>query len=158
MLVALCAYSQSYNSLTPLLVDLPGWSGESPEGMDLDYGGTKAITATREYEQGDKTATAAIVVGRQMEGSWNPAYQEGFKMETTDMTMAVESIRGFLVFHTFDKTSSDGVIVVLIQESSPDGSGGAIFSFAFEGVEKAEGMKLAQRFDWNKMKAAVSKL
>jgi hypothetical protein len=50
------------------------------------------------------------------------------------------------------------VIVVLIQESSPDGSGGAIFSFAFEGVEKAEGMKLAQRFDWNKMKAAVSKL
>jgi len=158
MLVALCAYSQSYNSLTPLLVDLPGWSGESPQGMDLDYSGTRAITATREYEQGDKTANAAIIVGRQMEGTWNAAYQEGFMMETTEISMAVERIRGFLVFHSFDKTSSNGVIVVLIQEASPDGSEGAVFSFAFEGVGKDEGMKLAQRFDWNKMKAAVSKL
>lgn len=155
---AFIGFSQSYNSLLPLLVDLSGWSGESPEGMDFDYGGTKAIAATREYEQGDKNVTAAILVGRQMEGSWNPAFQEGFKMETTEMSMVVEQIKGFLVFHTFDKTSSEGVVVVLIQEPAPDGSEGAIFSFAFEGVSRDEGMKLAQKFDWNRMKTAFSKL
>ena len=158
ILVAFTGFSQSYNSLTPLLVDLSGWSGESPEGVDLDYSGTKAIAATREYEQGDKSVTAAILVGRQMQGSWNPGYQEGFKMETTEISMAVESIKGFLVFHTFDKTSSEGVVVVLLQETSPDGSEGAIFSFAFEGLSRDEGMKLAQKFDWSSMKSAVLKL
>ena len=79
-------------------------------------------------------------------------------METTEMTMAVERIKGFLVFHTFDKTSSDGVVVVLLQEPSPDGSEGAIFSFAFEGLNSNEGMTLAQKFDWNRMKSEVLKL
>jgi hypothetical protein len=155
---AFSGYAQSYNSLLPLLVDLSGWKGENPEGMDLDYGGSKAITATREYEKGDSSINAAIIVGRQMQGTWNPAYQEGFKMETTEMTMAVERIKGFLVFHTFDKTSSDGVVMVLLQEPSPDGSEGAVFTFAFESVGKDEGMKLAQKYDWNKMKSAVTKL
>ena len=66
VIAAFIGFSQSYNSLLPLLVDLSGWSGESPEGMDFDYGGTKAIAATREYEQGDKNVTAAILVGHQM--------------------------------------------------------------------------------------------
>ena len=158
MIAAFTGYSQSYNSLLPLLVDLSGWNGENPEGMDLDYGGTIAITAAREYEKGDSSITAALIVGHQMQGTWNPAYQEGFKMETTEMSMVVERIKGFLVFHTFDKTSSDGLVMVLLQESSPDGSGGAIFTFAFESVGRDEGMKLAQKFDWNKMKSAVSKL
>jgi hypothetical protein len=158
VIAAVIGFSQSYNSLLPLLVDLSGWSGESPEGMDFDYSGTKAIAATREYEQGDKNVTAAILVGQQMQGSWNPAYQEGFKMETTEMSMAVERIKGFSVFHTFDKTSSEGVIVVLLHEPSTDGAEGAIFSFAFEGVSRDEGMKLAQKFDWSGMKSAVSKL
>ena len=155
---AFIGFSQSYNSLLPLLVDLSGWNGESPEGMDFDYSGTKSIVATREYEKGDSNLTAALIVGRQMQGSWNPAYQEGFKMETTEMSMVVERIKGFPVFHTFDKTSSDGVVMVLLQESSPDGSGGAVFTFAFESLSSDEGMKLAQKFDWNKMKSAVTKL
>jgi len=155
---ALTGYAQSYNSLLPLLVDLSGWNGEKPQGMEMDYGGAKAITATREYEKGDSDLTAAVIVGRQMQGSWNPAYQEGFKMETTEMSMVVERVNGFLVFHTFDKTSSDGLVMVLLQEASPDGSEGAVFTFAFESLSSDEGMKLAQKFNWNKMKAAVLKL
>lgn len=158
MIAAFTGLSQSYNSLLPLLVDLSGWKGESPEGMDLDYSGLKAIAATREYEKGDNNLTAALLVGHQMQGSWNPAYQEGFKMETTEMSMAVERIKGFPVFHTFDKTKSEGVVVVLLHEPSTDGAEGAIFSFAFEGVSRDEGMKLAQKFDWSRMKSAVSKL
>jgi hypothetical protein len=48
--------------------------------------------------------------------------------------------------------------MVLLQEPSPDGSEGAIFTFAFESVSSADGMKLAQKFDWDKMKSAVLKL
>jgi hypothetical protein len=48
--------------------------------------------------------------------------------------------------------------MVLLQEASQDGSGGAVFTVAFESVSSDEGMKLAQKFDWNKMKAAVLKL
>jgi len=158
MIAAFAAYSQTYNSLLPLLVNLSGWSAESPDGMELDYSGSKTITATREYEKGDSNLTAALIVGSQMQGSWSPAYQEGFKMETTEMSMVVERIKGFLVFHTFDKTSSDGIVMVLLQDASADGSGGAVFTFAFESLGSDEAMKLAQKFDWNKMKSAVSKL
>jgi hypothetical protein len=155
--VVLNVFSQSYESLTPLLIDLGGWSAESPEGMDLNYGGTKAITATREYSQRDKSISAAIMVGQQMQGTWNPVYQEGFRMESSEGSMAVERIRGFLVFHSFDKTESEGAIVILLQEASPDGSGGAVFLFGFDGLSKDEAMKLAQKFDWDAMKNRVSK-
>jgi len=158
MCVALNAFSQSYQSLTPLLVDIAGWDADSPEGMDMDMSGMKSVTAVREYEQGDKSATAAIIFGQQMYGMWNPVYQEGFKMESSEGSLEVERIKGFIVVHTFDKSSSDGGIVVLIQEPSQDGTGGAIFSLAYEGMNKDEAMKLVQKFDWNAMKSRVSKM
>jgi hypothetical protein len=158
MLAALNAFSQTYQSLTTLLVDLPGWSAESPEGMDMDMSGMKSVTASRDYEQGDKSIAAAIIAGFQMQGMWNPAYQEGFRMDTTQGTIAVESIKGFSVVHTFDKENVEGIIVVLILEPSTEGSGGAVFAFEFEGLNMDEALTLAQKFDWVSMKSRVSKL
>jgi hypothetical protein len=158
LLISLNAYSQSYQTLTALLIELPGWSAESPEGMDMDMSGMKSVTAAREYEQGDKRITAAIISGFQMQGMWNPAYQEGFRMDTTQGTIAVETIRGFSVVHTFDKESVEGIVVVLIREPSPDGSSGAVFTFEFEGMSMDDALKLAQKFDWSGMKGRVAKL
>jgi hypothetical protein len=158
MLAALNAFSQSYKSLTSLLIDLPGWNAESPEGMDMDMSGMKSVTAGRDYEQGDKSISAAIIAGFQMQGMWNPAYQEGFRMDTTQGTVAVETIKGFSVVHTFDKESAEGIVVVLIREPSTDGSGGAVFAFEFAGLNMDEALQLAQRFDWKSMKGGVSKL
>jgi hypothetical protein len=157
-IAAMNAFAQSYQSLTDLLIDLSGWSAGSAEGMDMDMSGMKSVTAARDYEQGDKSISAAIIAGFQMQGMWNPVYQEGFRMDTTQGTIAFENIKGFGVVHTFDKENVEGLIVVLIREPSPDGSGGAVFAFEFEGMTMNEALKLSQKFDWASMKGAVSKL
>ena len=79
-------------------------------------------------------------------------------MDTTQGTIAVESIKGFSVVHTFDKENVEGIIVVLILEPSTEGSGGAVFAFEFEGLNMDEALTLAQKFDWVSMKSRVSKL
>ena len=157
-IAALSVFAQSYQSLTSLLIDLSGWSAESAEGMDMDMSGMKSVTAARDYEQGNKSISAAIIAGFQMQGMWNPVYQEGFRMDTTQGTIAFENVKGFGVVHTFDKESREGLIVVLIREPTPDGSGGAVFAFEFEGLTMDEALKLSQKFDWASMKSAVSKL
>src|SRR5207302_4927413 len=41
---------QSFQRFVPLLVELPGWKGNKPDGMGMEMAGTSMITATRTYE------------------------------------------------------------------------------------------------------------
>ena len=49
LLISGVVFSQSFELLTPLLINLPGWEGDEPEGADTSYGPMKAIVATRMY-------------------------------------------------------------------------------------------------------------
>jgi hypothetical protein len=157
--MSVSAFAQSHESLFPLLVTISGWDADSPEGMDMSSSGMKAITAAKNYSQGNKSFSASIIVGLMAQGMWNPAYQEGFMLETTEVSLKVERIKGFFVLHSFEKDKSGGAIIVLINEPSAEGSSdGAIFAVSFENMDAGEGLKIAQKFDWNDMKSQVSKL
>jgi hypothetical protein len=159
LIMSVSAFAQSYEALFPLLINISGWDADSPEGMDMSASGMKAITAAREYEQGNKGFSASIIVGIMAQGMWNPAYQEGFSLETNEVSLKVERIKGFFVMHSFEKDKSGGAVIVLISEPSADGvSDGAIFAVSFENMDGGDGMKLAQKFDWNAMKAQVANL
>ena len=54
---------QSFQRFVPLLVDLPGWKGNKPDGMAMEMAGSSMITATRAYERGDARVNAAILTG-----------------------------------------------------------------------------------------------
>jgi hypothetical protein len=62
-LAAASAAAGQYESLTPLLVDLNGWAGEAPEGMDMDMGNMKMVQAMREYGRDNQSLNAMIMVG-----------------------------------------------------------------------------------------------
>ncbi len=157
--MSVSALAQSYESLFPLLISISGWDADSPEGMDMSSSGMKAVTAAKNYKQGNKRVSASIIVGLMAQGMWNPAYHEDFMLETTEVSVKVERIKGFLVMHSFEKDESSGAIIILIKEPSAEGAGdGALFTLGFENMDASEGMKLAQKFDWNAMKSKVSKL
>ncbi len=158
VLPAIEAGAASYDSLLPLLVDIPGWEAEPADGADASAAGMRGVTASRTYESGERRFEASILVGMQAGMSWMPDYKEGFKMETPEGVMEVKETGGFLVSSMFEKESRSGGIIVLLQDGAGNPDTGAVFAVSFEGLALEEAMKTAQRFSWAKMKEQAAKL
>ena len=163
MIVLLCllilpvsaAVCQTAQDFVPLLINLSGWEGSEPETVELTMQDMKSIVVSRDYSKGDQSLKAGIMVGQQTTGIWNPAYQEGFKMEAGSNLMEVKMQGGYLIMHTYNGDEREGMFVVLLQEVSPDGRSGAMFVFSYEGMDDSEGQKLAGKFDWGAMKSKL---
>ena len=152
-------FAAAYDSLLPLLVDIAGWQGGKAEGIDLSQAGMQGVTVVREYKSGGKGLTASIMVGSQAGITWMPDYKEGFKGESEEGSMEVKRINGFLVYQIYNKNDSTGGLVVLLIETTADKPGsGALLVISFEDTPLDEGLKLAQKFDWKKMKDAAAKV
>ena len=159
LLVPLVLFAASFESLLPLLVNLPGWKANEAEGADLSSVGSKGITAVRNYSRGDSTLDVVIMVGMQVQGVWNAGYKEGLKTEDAETSIQVQKIDGFLVTTGVDKKRSDsGGVFVLLKEVAGKPDSGAVFALSYEGLKLDEALKLARNFDWKKIKAAVEKL
>jgi hypothetical protein len=154
LLVLPLAFAESYEQLFPL-GSLSGWSADDPNGMDMSSSGMSAVTAQREYTKGGQKITASIIVGQYMATGWNPAFQEGFSMNTPDGTIEVKRVDGFLVAHTHKKSDNSGVLIVLLLE---DVKSGGVFAFAYQGLSAGDALGLAKKFDWGKMKSKVGSL
>jgi hypothetical protein len=152
-------YAASYEPLLPLLVDIAGWQAEAAEGIDLSQAGMQGVTVVREYKSGEKGFTAAITLGSMVGITWMPEYKEGFKGESDEGSMEVKRINGFLAYQAYSEGDATGGLVVLLIETTADKPGsGALLVFTFEGIPLDEGLKLAQKFDWKKLKEAAAKV
>lgn len=149
----------SFDSLLPLLVDIAGWKADAAEGIDLSQAGMQGVTVVREYTSGEKSLSAAIMLGTQVGMTWMPDYKEGFKGKSDEGTMEVKKLDGFLVYQAYNEDDDSGGLVVLLIETSADKPGsGALLVVSFEDMPLDEGLKLAQKFDWKKMKEAAGKV
>ena len=54
---------QAYERLYPLLVDLPGWTGNKPDGMAMALAGMDIVTATRKYKREGAHLEVGILTG-----------------------------------------------------------------------------------------------
>jgi hypothetical protein len=152
-------FAAAFDPLLPLLVDIAGWQAEKAEGIDLSQAGMQGVTVVREYKSGGKGLTASIMLGSQAGITWMPDYKEGFKGESEEGSMEVKRINGFLVYQIYNKGDATGGVVVLLIETIPDKPGsGALLVVSFEDMSLDEGLKLAQKFDWKKIKDAAAKV
>jgi hypothetical protein len=152
-------FAAAYDSLLPLLVDIAGWQGEKAEGIDLSQAGMQGVTVVREYKSAGKGLTVSIMLGSQAGITWMPQYKEGFKGESDEGSMEVKRINGFLVYQAYNKGDSTGGLVVLLIETAADKpASGAVLVISFENMPLDEGLKLAQKFDWKKMKEQAAKV
>src|ERR1700693_5419241 len=84
---------QSFPRFLPLLVDLPGWTGEKPDGMAMEMPGNSIVTATREYRRGEARLNAQVITGPAAQGAL-AATGSGMKIETGDMHMSTSTVDG----------------------------------------------------------------
>ena len=152
-------FAAAYDALVPLLVDIAGWKADAADAIDLSQAGMKGVTVAREYKSGGKGLTAAVMVGTQAGVTWMPDYKEGFKGKSDEGTMEVKRINGFLVYQVYDTDDgAGGIVVLLIATTADKPDSGAVLVFSFDDMPLDEGLKLAQKFDWQKIKDAAAKV
>jgi hypothetical protein len=146
------AHAENHHSLTPLLVDLPGWEAEKPEVMSMDMGAMKMTNATRSYTKDNKEITAVVMLGN---NAMTQGQMQEMKAESTDVKASISKIDGFQVHTSYDKNENSGSVVVFLAQSQTQG---ALFIVSYEGLSEKEALSLAKKFNWKKMRAAVEKL
>jgi hypothetical protein len=154
LLAGASAWAQSYEALTPLLIDLPGWKAEAAQGASMDVQGAKMTTATRAYQQEGKEITAQIVIGGSAGAAADSmANTPAVQMENAEQKVSIKTVNGFQVTATFQKKEKTGTIMVVIAQGKDSGG---FFSFTYKGLTDDEASKLAEKFDWKKMQDAAT--
>jgi hypothetical protein len=138
---------QGFQRFVPLLIDLPGWKGNNPDGMGMEMAGTSMITATRNYERGTAHVNVSVLTGMAAQAAL-AATSAGIKIETPDMHINTSTIDGMQVTKTYTASNKAGAIMVALGPS-------AVLTLAFTGIDEDEALGLARTFDWMGMQKQV---
>ncbi len=140
VLVTLPMTAQQYsNQLKDLLVDLPGWEGQVPEGADISFNQITTVTATRDYVRGDATLKAAVMVTDATSIGQVPRAT----FENEEAFLRTEQINGFDSYISFNKKDKSGAVFVILGTSPRS----VVFTLTFEGIGWEEARKLVERYD-----------
>jgi hypothetical protein len=140
---------QAFQRYFPLLVDLDGWQGKTPDGVSMEMPDNSMITATREYQRGTARLHAQILFGAAAQGALAMT-KTGMNIETSDGRMNTSTINGMTVTRTFNFKDKSGAILVALGASG-------LLSVSFNGIPDDEALTLAKNFDWKAIQAAQPK-
>ncbi len=159
LFMAVAVQAESYQTLYPCLIDLSGWTGGEPTGMNMNMSGMVMVNATRAYSKGNKELTAMIMKGNQafgmgaMQGAGMQG--SGMHMETPEVNVNIKTINGFQVQTVYDKEENSGAVTVFLTHEQ---AGGAFFTLSYAGISEKEALGLAKKFDWEKIKSKIQSL
>jgi hypothetical protein len=153
ILVALCVAAlpraaraqQGFQRFVPLLVDLPGWKANKPDGMAMEMAGSSMVTATRNYERGSAKVNVSVLMGAPAQGAL-AATNSGLKLETGDLRMSTATVDGMQVSKTYTISNKTGAILVALTNN-------VVLTLSYNGVNEDEAMGLAKKFDWKGIQA-----
>jgi len=154
LVVAAAVQAESYQTLYPCLLDLSGWTGGEPTGMNMNMSGMVMINATRTYSKGNKELTAIIMKGNQAVGMGG-MQESGMQVETPEVNMKIQTINGFQVQTVYDKEENSGAVTVFLTHEQ---AGGAFFTLSYAGISESDALGLAKKFDWKKIKSKAQLL
>jgi len=141
------AHAQAFQRFVPFLIDLPGWTGQKPDGIAMQIPGSSMITASREYRRGDAKVSAQVVTGPAAQGAL-AATQTDINLETGDAHMHTSTVDGLRVAASYTVHDKSGMVLVALGAD-------VMFSMSFNGVAEDEAMTLARKFDWKAIQAAA---
>ncbi len=139
---------ESFKRFFPMLIELPGWTAEAPDGGSIEIVGQGMTSAGRKYAREDASLNAQILTGAAAQAAL--ALTQQIRIETREARLTTETIDGFQVTRSFEKTSRAGAIIVQLSPA-------ALFLLAHNGIPEDEAFALARKFDWQAMQAAVPK-
>jgi hypothetical protein len=130
---------QGYQRFVPLLIDLPGWTGMQPAGMEKETKGDRVTTASRSYTRGEARLVVGLISG-------TDALAASTIITTSAHISSTSTINGFQV-----RTLSTPVFVLIAITLSSN----ATLTFFFNGVSEDNTMAIAQAFDWKRFQALL---
>jgi hypothetical protein len=142
------AHAQSFRRFTPLLVDLPGWTGGKAHGTSTTPPDNSLINASREYQRGEARLNTHLMIGDMAQGV--VLGTTILKIEPDQGRMDTSTIDGFAVTRSFMFKIKGGTMTVVLGPR-------AVFVMSFNGISEDESLKLARQFDWKAMQAAIPK-
>src|SRR5262245_21342327 len=146
--LASVAQAQSIERFFPLLIDLPGWQGDEPDGVAMDMPGSTMVNAMRGYQRGAARLNAHLMIGAMAQGV--VAATAIVKIESSKGRTITSTIDGLQVTRSFTFRDKAGAVTVVLGPS-------AVFMVSFNGIPEDESLKLAQQFNWKAMQAAIPK-
>ena len=69
-LVSAAQAQQAFQRFFPLLIELPGWQADKPDGVAMEIPGSQMISATREYQRGEARLNAQVLIGALHRARW----------------------------------------------------------------------------------------
>jgi hypothetical protein len=141
------AADPAFKRLVPLLVDLPGFTGQKPDGMTMEMGEGALTTASRKYAKPPATIDVVVTAGAMAAGAMAPL-MSGMKYETTEGHMIPAEIAGFKVLKTWNESEKSGALLVALDKAS-------MLTFSYRGIAEDEAVGLAQKLDWKGLAAAA---
>ncbi|MEA1986004.1 MAG: hypothetical protein U9N76_00770 [Candidatus Marinimicrobia bacterium] len=135
------------------LVELKGWESSEPEVVNIAMMGMKMASVVKGYAQTDSSNfIVAIYVGTKM---IMQGQMPEISMEDSEGKMTTSEIDGFTVMQFYDKLEDEGTIMVTLGETEQTR---ALMLFSYEKISLKEALKLAKKFDWNKINKITQQL
>lgn len=154
--LALTATAQAqapHERLEPLLIELPQWTAEAPEGMSLQAQGLEMIWASRQYKRGDAELNVVVGIGHPMAAQADAMREIGKAVyQAKGTSFEMDTMRGYQVARLHDKGERSGMIVVAL---APGGGKGVTLILEYSSLDQREATALAERFDWAAMQRAA---
>jgi hypothetical protein len=140
---------QAFERFYPFLIDLPGWTGDKPDGMAMALAGLDIVTATRKYKREGAHLEVGILTGPAAQAGL-AMIKSGMKIETSEGHVVTETVDGITMARTYTVKDKSGAILVGVADN-------ALFNFAYTGIAEDEALALAKRFDWKAIQAVLPK-
>jgi len=141
------AAEPAFKRLTPLLVDLPGFSGAKPNGGTLQSGEGDVIRASRKYSKDAASLVVSVMVGWMTAGALM-SIEAGPHVETAEEHTTSGDIDGFRTVKSYKTAEKSGALLVALGKRS-------LLTVNYRGLAEDEAVALARKLDWKALAEAA---
>lgn len=133
----------SYKTICSKLPSISGWTVSSCSGANVETNMGKAVTATKDYEKGNKKMHVSVVGG--MQANMYSGSFSHMQIETEKGFIKTMTVDGFKVSVTHSKKDNSGSIAVLLKSASQNS---AVLLVNYENMNWKEALELSKRLNW----------
>ncbi len=138
------AVAASHADLFPLMTNISGWDAEESSGNTMPG---MMVNASRQYSKAGSTFTLTIMKSKMAAGAFGGV--NNTQSSTSEAAMKVETINGFKVTGSFDKTTKEGCYIVSLAP-------GSMITLCFENLAFDMGKTILMKFNWKKIQATLN--
>jgi hypothetical protein len=139
---------EAFERLYPFLVDLPGWTGDKPDGVAMSIGSVSIMTASRKYKRDDGAHIEVNIMSGAPAQAGLAMLKSGMQINTSEGHVITETVDGVKIARTYTVKDKAGALLIGMGDTT-------IFNIGYAGISEDDALALARKFDWKAIQAAL---